>query len=119
MDHLDEQAKEWFRKWYDANRMGLENLPPERFDPIMQAAISGFIDGYKAGRESVLNAEPYDTYKPRKPLDKETELWRGGQKILAIKSYRERLGAGLVEAFCAFNGITEQEHAARGASRLM
>ncbi len=107
---IDEQAKEWFRKWYDANRMGLENLPHERFDPIMQAAIVAFKDGFKAGRESVLNLEPYDKNKPRKPLETEMDLYRGGQKIVAIKSYRERLGAGLVEAYCAFNGITEQEH---------
>ena len=118
MDQLDEQAKEWFRKWYDANRMGLENLPHERFEPIQQAAIVGFKDGFKAGRESVLNAEPYDKNKPRKPLQEEQALYHGGRKIDAIKSYRERLGAGLVEAYCAFNGITEQEHFASKAARL-
>lgn len=52
-----------------------------------------------------------DLHKVLKPCtDEERALWESAQKILAIKRYRERLGEGLVEAYCVFHRMTLKEH---------
>ncbi len=118
MDMTDELGSDWFRCWYDANRSGIENMPHEQFSRLKESMISAFREGFRMGRDSVTNVEPYNKNKPREATGTERNLYRMGRKLDAIKKYRERLGAGLPEAYCAMNSMTEQELFARSAARL-
>lgn len=45
-----------------------------------------------------------------KPTKDEQALWDRGEKISAIKAFRERTFSRLDVAYCAFNGITVEEY---------
>lgn len=46
------------------------------------------------------------------PTPEEKALYDSGDRIAAIRMYRERNHGGLAEAYCALNGITAEQHEA-------